>query len=90
MSKQIWFDCNGVELHDGDTVRDITTRKTETVYACHPEGRPDELSLGLSATSEAFLKRHPECNREIYPFDQFEYYLKPGGRRCLTEYQKVV
>ena len=90
MSKQRWFDCNHQELHEGDKVRNVCTGKEEKVYACHPSGDPDNVSLGLNASNEKFLERHPEWPREVYPFDNFEYYLKPPGHRCLMEYQKVV
>ena len=90
MSKQRWFDCDGVELHPGDTVRNMCTGRVEKVYECHPDGRPDQLSLGVNASNDKFLERHPEFRREVYPFDNFEYYLKSPGHRCLMEYEKVV
>ena len=90
MSKQKWFDCNGTELHEGDIVRSLCTGKEEKVFACHPDGRPNEESLGLNASNERFLELHPGWRREVYPFNNFEYYLKPPGHRCLMEYEKVV
>lgn len=90
MSKQRWFDCEGVELHAGDQVKDLCTGKVEKVYECHPDGRSDNVNLGLNASNEKFLKLHPEFLREVYPFDNFEYYLKPPGHRCLMQYKKVV
>lgn len=90
MSKQRWFDCHDQELHEGDKVRHLYTGKEELVYECHPEGYPDAGSLGLNASNEAFLKRHPDRPREIYPFEAFSYHMKSSGHRCLTEYEKVV
>lgn len=90
MSKQIWFDCHDQELHEGDTVRHLYTSKEEKVYACHPVGCPDELNLGLNASNERYLELHPECSREIYPFNDFAYHTKSSGHRCLIEYEKVV
>ena len=89
MSKKRWFDRNGLELKDGDKVRNIFSGKEEPVYACHPDGRPDQLNLGLNATNEEFLKRHPEWPREVYPFDNFEHLLIKGQMR-LVDYEKVV
>lgn len=89
MSKQRWFDRNGVELSDGDTVREINSGKEELVYACHPDGYPDELSLGLNASNERFLELHPAWHREIYPFSNFSYKMVNGERR-LQDYEKVV
>ena len=89
MSKMRWFDRNGVELHDGDTVRDVDTGKEELVYACHPVDYPEDESLGVNASNEAFLELHPEWPREIYPFSGFTYITVDGQRR-LQDYEKVV
>lgn len=89
MSKQRWFDRNGVELHDGDIVRDINSGEEERVYACHPSDDPDSLSLGLNASNEKFLELHPEWSREIYPFTNFSY-STVDGKRHLAFYEKVV
>ena len=89
MSQKRWFDCNGQEIHEGDKVRNIFSDKVETVYACHPDGHPYELNLGLNASNERFLELHPTYRREVYPFDNFEHYLIKGQLR-LAEYEKVV
>lgn len=89
MNKQIWFDRNGVELHEGDTIRDVDSGKEELVYACHPSGRPSELSLGINASNEKFLELHPESSREIYPFSGLFYKIVDGQRHLLS-YEKVV
>lgn len=89
MSKNRWFDCVGRELHAGDTVRGIGTGEEELVYECFSVDNPDELNLGLNASNERFLELHPECSREVYPFDNFAYRIKMG-ERWLTGYEKVV
>lgn len=86
---QKWFDCHGQELKDGDKVREVNTGKVELVYACHPAGEPDDLSLGLNASNERYLELHPWKDREIYPFTEF-YYTVRDGKRCLLDYEKVV
>ena len=88
MSKLRWFDCNGCELKEGDTVKDIYTGRLDKVYACHPADYPEETSLGLNASNEEFLELHPEWPREVYPFSAFEHKLV-DGQRWLTEYEKV-
>lgn len=90
MSKQRWFDCHDVELHEDDKVRHLYSGRVQTVYACHPEGCPEDLNLGVSASNEKFLRLHPHWPGEVYPFDNFEYHEKSTGHRCLTEYEKVV
>lgn len=89
MNKIKWFDRNGVELHRGDTVRDINSGKKELVYACHPSHDSDAESLGLNASNERFLELHPTWPREIYPFSTFDYRVVNGERR-LQDYEKVV
>ena len=89
MRKERWFDRNGVELDDGDTVREVNSGREELVYECHPAGYPEELSLGLNASNEVFLELHPGWAREIYPFSEFEYKVR-DGKRCLVDYEKVV
>lgn len=89
MTKQRWFDRNHVEIFEGDTIRNVDTGEEELVYECHPEGRPDKLSLGINASNERYLELHPEKTREIYPFSGF-FYTFQDGDRCLTEYERVV
>lgn len=89
MSKQRWFDCNGVELHEGDTVRHAGSSREEQVYACHSVEDPDIETLGVNASNEAFLKQHPEWTREVYPFSNFQY-RTVNGERHLVFYEKVV
>ena len=84
-----WFDCHGVELHEGDKVRNINSGKEELVYACQSQTGPDEVNLGLNASNEKFLELHPNWPREIYPFDNFSYCSK-NGERHLLDYEKVV
>ena len=86
---QKWFDCHGQELKAGDRVREVNTGKVELVYACHPAGEPNDLSLGLNASNEKFLELHPGWPREIYPFSEF-ICTERDGKRCLVDYEKVV
>lgn len=89
MRKERWFDHNGVELHEGDTVREIYSCHEEKVYQCCSKDNPEFLSLGLNASNEAFLELHPTWRREIYPFSDFSYEVINGQRR-LSDYEKVV
>lgn len=89
MSEIRWFDCDGVEIHEGDKIRDLDTGREELVYACHPSGCPDQLSLGINASNEKFLERHPEQAQKIYPFSGLFYKIVDGQRRLLC-YEKVV
>lgn len=84
-----WFDRNGVELRQGDTVREVNSGKEDLVYECHPAGFPEYLGLGLNASNERFLELHPSRAREIYPFSDFEHRVV-NGQRWLTHYEKVV
>lgn len=89
MSRAKWFDCNGVELFEGDTVREIHSGDEELVYECHPPYDAEALSLGLNASNESFLRLHPERPREIYPFSNFSHKVV-NGQRWLDDYEKVV
>ena len=89
MSRARWFDRNGVELFEGDTVLNVYSGEEELVYECHPADCPEDLSLGLNASNEQFLKLHPECPREIYPFSNF-FHRVVNGQRWLNDYEKVV
>ena len=84
-----WYDRNGVEIHEGDTVRDVLCGKEELVYACECSAFPEEESLGINATNEAWLKHHPDWPREIYPFESFICFTKEG-KNCLEDFEKVV
>ena len=90
MSRQRWFDRNGEELHEGDTIRNIYDGKTEKVYACHLVGDPNTETLGINASNEAFLKLHPDWPREVYPFTNFASKLNKNCQQELSFYEKVV
>lgn len=93
MSKrERWFDCNGVEIHEGDKIRYIgpdSDGGEELVYACRSDDFSEPESLGLNASNEKWLETHPNCPREIYPFSNFKYSFY-HGRRLLRDYEKVV
>lgn len=90
MSKIRWFDCNGIEINEGDTVRNIHSGEEELVYECHPVDCPEDVSLGLNASNEDYLRLHPDCAREVYPFSDFEYLTTAVNQNCLVDYEKVV
>lgn len=90
MSKIRWFDRNGVEIFEGDTVRDVDTGKEELVYECHPQDYPEDTSLGLNASNEKWLENHPTWPREIYPFTNFAHTMSGAGECTLCDYEKVV
>ena len=89
MIKERWFDHKGVEIYEGDTVRDISTGDEELVYACSSSAHPGKETLGVNASNEAFLKNHPERAREVYPFTNFTNVPHEDGRK-LVFYEKVV
>ncbi len=90
MSKQRWFDRHGEEIFEGDTIRNVYDGKKERVYACHLQGDPENETLGINASNEAFLKLHPEWPREVYPFTNFASKLNNKCQRELSFYEKVV
>ena len=58
-----YFDRNGNEIKPGMQLG-FANGRTEQVYeTTDQDGRPD---LGISATNEAFLKNHPDWDREYY------------------------
>jgi len=68
-----YFDKNGTEISAGMHLR-MEDGKIEKVYATtDANGEPD---LGISATNEAFLVRHPEWTREYYSLSSFQSRLK--------------
>lgn len=89
MNKMRWFDRNGVELHQGDIVRDVNTGEEELVYSCYSADYAGIESLGINASNEAFLKLHPEWPREVYPFTNFLHDMV-NGERHLVFFEKVV
>lgn len=58
-----YVDENGVEIKAGMLLR-MSDGSTERVYdTTDNEGNPD---LGISATNEDYLRRHPDARREYY------------------------
>lgn len=58
-----YFDKNGKEILPGMRIR-FEDGGIETVYrTCDDDGCED---LGVSASNEAYLKRHPDADREYY------------------------
>ena len=68
-----YFDKNDTEILAGMHLR-MEDGKIEKVYAItNANGEPD---LGISATNEVFLERHPEWTREYYSLSNFQSRLK--------------
>lgn len=74
MSKNTkYFDKNGNEILAGMHLR-MEDGNIEKVYATTDvNGEPD---LGISASNEAFLAKHPEWTREYYSLSSFLLSLK--------------
>ena len=64
-----YFDKNGVEIKSGMTLR-MADGSEELVYdTTDAYGNPD---LGINASNEAYLTRHPEADREFYSLCNFD------------------
>lgn len=59
-----YFDKYGVEITAGSTIK-IADNEPELVYACGDD------DLGVNASNEAYLRNHPEAEREFYPLSEF-------------------
>lgn len=63
-----YFDKNNREIEAGMLIR-MGDGSTEMVYTTTDAyGNPD---LGISASNEAYLKRHPDADREFYSLSNF-------------------
>lgn len=58
-------DTNGDKIYAGDMIS-IAGDEPEVVFEC---GIND---LGVNASNEAYLKAHPEAEREYYPLSNFD------------------
>lgn len=68
-----YYDKNGTEILAGMHLR-MEDGSIEKVYATSDAyGQPD---LGISASNEAFLQKHPNCVREYYSLSNFQSSLK--------------
>ena len=64
-----YFDKNGVEIKAGMTLR-MADGSEELVYdTTDAYGNPD---LGINASNEEFLERHPYASREYYSLCNFD------------------
>lgn len=72
--KNVYYDMNGDEIKEGDTIVCVTDESEEKVYSCGDD------DLGICATNPEYLKYHPYANIEYYPLYQFdvrgEWYIK--------------
>lgn len=66
-----YVDKHGNLVRPGDILRFDGGGMTEKVYLA--EGTPDQYDLGINASNEAFLERHPEWTRELYPLHQYNH-----------------
>ena len=64
-----YFDKNGVEIKSGMTLR-MADGSEELVYdTTDAYGNPD---LGINASNEEYLERHPYASREYYSLCNFD------------------
>ena len=64
----MYLDKNNVEIKAGMIIH-MGDGSIETVYATNDaNGNPD---LGINASNEAYLTRHPDCCREYYSLSYF-------------------
>ena len=64
-----YFDKNGVEIKGGMTLR-MADGSEELVYdTTDAYGTPD---LGINASNEEYLERHPYASREYYSLCNFD------------------
>ena len=64
-----YFDKNGVEIRGGMTLR-MADGSEELVYdTTDAYGNPD---LGINASNEEYLERHPYARREYYSLCNFD------------------
>lgn len=66
-----YVDKTGTLVRPGDIIRFDGGGMTEKVYLA--EGTPEQYDLGINASNEAFLERHPEWARELYPLHQYNH-----------------
>lgn len=65
---RIYRDKNGALVEPGDIIR-FDDGSTEEILLLQGDER--QFELGVNASNEAFLERHPWCVREGYPLHQF-------------------
>lgn len=64
-----YYDKNGIKIEAGMQIR-MDDGSIETVYATTDAyGNPD---LGINASNEEYLERHPEAEREFYSLSNFD------------------
>ena len=65
-----YFDKNGTEVKAGMYITLGDGSAPELVYdTVDADGHPD---LGVNASNEAYLKRHPHATREFYSLSSFD------------------
>ena len=63
-----YFDKHGREIKEGMLIR-ISDDPPERVYACSTQDMDEDL--GVNASNEAYLKQHPDAEREYYSLSNF-------------------
>lgn len=63
-----YFDKNGVEIKEGMTIR-MGDGSEEIVYSTTDVY--GNTNLGINASNEKYLNKHPYANREYYPLCNF-------------------
>ena len=64
-----YYDCNGNEILEGMVLR-MADGSTEEVYATTDAYGNEDLSI--NASNEAYLRWHPEADREYYSLSSFD------------------
>ena len=67
MSDYLYVDKHGEEIKAGYMIR-IGDDDPELVYSCVNDFGHD---LGINASNEAYLKAHPDADREYYSLNNF-------------------
>ena len=70
MSKNTYIDKHGREIREGMMIS-IDGGAPEKVYRCAGDCGFGEEHLGVNASNEEYLKRHPEATREYYPLSNY-------------------
>lgn len=63
-----YVDKTGEEIKEGYVI-DVGDGKPEKVYKCSDQYGAEDL--GINASNEEYLKRHPYASREYYPLSNF-------------------
>lgn len=79
----LYRDKNGEEIHAGDKLRFPDGRVEVVVETVTGEGKPD---LGINASNEAYLKNHPDAEREYYSLRSVDLKEAEKERPAVSEF----